>query len=287
MKSFVASLSAQALLIFQVYGHGGIYNYTIDGVDYAGHYPWLPEEGQVSPQRRWFPDPIQLTDHPFLACNRGNPLATKFPTEHAPIRAGGNITAYYAAPPCPPGQHWKGPEFPVSPGDDSPPMVCHGPEYGWVHALGPITVYMADCQGPCDQYDASGSRFFKIFESGYERGPPPYDAAGQRQNWKQAEMSYNGYTVTIPKNLKPGNYLVRHEIINLELWPPQLYPECVQVTVSGDGDKVPTEEYLVSFPGAYSDDDPGIAFAGRVYYPEGRNTFNYTIPGPTVWTGGN
>ncbi|AEO63926.1 e6170bc5-a860-407a-acba-305ebef80abe [Thermothielavioides terrestris] len=63
-----------------VHAHGGIYNYTI------GDPPSI--------HRRWFPDPIQDINHPYLSCNRGNHLATRNPVLHAPIRAGENITAF-------------------------------------------------------------------------------------------------------------------------------------------------------------------------------------------------
>lgn len=35
--------------------------------------------------------------------------------------------------------------------------------------------------------------------------------------------------------------------------PPQIYPECAQLAVTGDGTETPGGEYLVSFPGAYED----------------------------------
>ncbi|KAK0717627.1 hypothetical protein B0T26DRAFT_648224, partial [Lasiosphaeria miniovina] len=56
-----------------VHCHGGIFNYTIDG---------------STIQRRWWGDPIRDVDHPYLACNRGIPLAAHTPTLHAPVRAG-------------------------------------------------------------------------------------------------------------------------------------------------------------------------------------------------------
>lgn len=34
------------------------------------------------------------------------------------------------------------------------------------------------------------------------------------------------------------------------------YPSCQQITVSGGGSVEPEEESLVSFPGAYQEDDP-------------------------------
>ena len=59
------------------------------------------------------------------------------------------------------------------------------------------------------------------------------------------------YTVTIPKNLKPGKYLIRTEVIMTASNPAQIYPECAQIEVLGDGTAEPSEEFLVSFPGAY------------------------------------
>ncbi|KAI8966627.1 lytic polysaccharide monooxygenase [Daldinia sp. FL1419] len=296
MKSISVLISVAA--IAKVYGHGGVYNYTIDGVDYPGHYPWLPEEGQVSIQRRWWPDPIYQTDHPYLACNRGNPLANTTTKLHATVRPGSEIVAFVLAPPCPDNPPVPFPTTPSVPeyGDDKKPMTCHGPEYPWPHALGPMFVYMADCQGPCDEWDGSGKRWFKIWEAGYnpkgwegayEYGTDKAISSGDR--WWQTYAA--GAWSTIPKvpwnvtipNLKPGNYLIRHEIVNLEA-SLQFYPECAQLEVVGDGDAVPPEEYLVQFPGAYSADDPGFWMAGQMYNPKvGHSIFNYTIPGPKVW----
>jgi hypothetical protein len=200
-------------------------------------------------------------NHPHLACNRGNPLATSHPTQHAPIQAGTNITAYYIPPPCPPGFNQPTeslhPEFQ----DPAQPMRCAGPEYSWVHATGPMLVYMAACNGPCDQFEPEGKRvWFKIYETGLKNGGEVDPVSGTRIDvasgwaWDQIQFANKGWSITIPKNLKPGNYLIRHEIIMIELMPPQFYPECAHLTVSGDGDKLPSDEELVSFPGAYSMD---------------------------------
>src|SRR5688572_699550 len=70
-----------------------------------------------------------------------------------------------------------------------------------------------------------------------------------------------GYNYTIPSCLKPGYYLVRHEIIALHsAWAEsgaQFYPSCHQLQISGKGSVVPTTG-LVSFPGAYEANHPGI-----------------------------
>jgi len=154
-----------------------------------------------------------------------------------------------------------------------------------------MLAYMANCNGPCDEFDPEGKNvWFKIYETGLKNGgqEDPWgnivDVASS-EGWDQFYFANHGWSITIPKNLKPGNYLIRHEIIMIELMPPQFYPECAQLTVSGDGDKLPGEEYLVSFPGAYSLDEPGLAISGDLYSSKGHSTYNYTIPGPPVWTG--
>jgi hypothetical protein len=287
-----SQLAVGAIPVVGVLGHGGVYNYTIGDVSYAGSYPWLLEDQQPKGiQRRWWPDPIQSVDHPQLSCNRGNPLEKNLPTQHAPIQAGTNITAYYVPPKCPPNFNQPteslAPEFQ----DPHPPMRCMGPEYSWVHSTGPLLAYMAACNGPCDQFNPEGEKvWFKIYESGLKNGGE-LNEWGQRidvassQGWDQMTFANQGWSITIPKNLKPGNYLIRHEIIMIELMPPQLYPECAHLTVTGDGNELPGEEYLVSFPGAYSLEDPGLAISGDLYSPKGHSTYNYTIPGPAVWTG--
>ncbi|KAK0702136.1 glycoside hydrolase [Lasiosphaeris hirsuta] len=155
----------------------------------------------------------------------------------------------------------------------------HGTSRGvGFHTHGPLVAYMADCKGPCDVFDASGEVWFKIFETGLLPGWTVVDVDG----WNQFPYTYDGWNVTIPQNLKPGHYLIRHEIIYIENDPAQFYPYCAQLTVTGAEGKSPEKKDLVSFPGAYSLADPGIAIAGSFFAP---GPTNYTIPGPRVWTG--
>ena len=90
----------------------------------------------------------------------------------------------------------------------------------------------------------------------------------------------NGVQYTIPACLKPGYWLVRHEIIALHsAWASpgaQSYPGCHQLEIMGNGTKVPSNG-LVSFPGAYKADDPGIYYS--IY-----NEQDYKIPGPEVFS---
>lgn len=68
--------------------------------------------------------------------------------------------------------------------------------------------------------------------------------------------------VTIPANLKAGNYLLRHEVIALHmaqsLGGAELFPGCVQLTVTGNGTIELTGNEFANFPGAYKPKDPGI-----------------------------
>ena len=91
-------------------------------------------------------------------------------------------------------------------------------------------------------------------------------------------MNGGSLTLALPDNLKAGDYLVRHEvccslssttvsvltityqIIALHLATSkggaEFYPSCTQIRVGGSGTGVAKD--TVSFPGAYSDNDPGI-----------------------------
>jgi hypothetical protein len=88
-------------------------------------------------------------------------------------------------------------------------------------------------------------------------------------------------SVTIPKNLPSGDYLLRVEHIALHsastVGGAQFYISCAQVSVTGGGSGTPSP--LVSFPGAYSATDPGIKV--NIY----SGSTSYTPPGPAVWTG--
>jgi len=72
------------------------------------------------------------------------------------------------------------------------------------------------------------------------------------QRWDGAPCEW---PITIPAALKPGKYLIRHEIISIHVAnKPQWYPECGNLNVIGNGDKIPSKEWYYKFPGAYRDD---------------------------------
>lgn len=223
--------------------------------------------------------------------------------------------------------------------------------------VGPVITYMARCPDTgCQDWTPSASDkvWFKVKEGGREgtsnvwaavsflsfifflffsfffscslRSIFTYPWYGKRlidtdDNEKTPLMTAPAnYEYAIPSCLKPGYYLVRHEIIALHSaysYPgAQFYPGCHQLQVTGSGTKTPSSG-LVSFPGAYKSTDPGVtynAYQGESFFfsflflfgkddecggegGEGRGNMKviangdvmetaatYTIPGPAVFT---
>jgi len=115
---------------------------------------------------------------------------------------------------------------------------------------------MARCPGDsCAGFDGSGAVWFKVAQYGLE--PSAKNLEGPWHQWMMIGNVMNvpdstpGFSVTIPKQLKAGAYLIRHEVIMLAANPAQFYPQCAHLMVTGEGTKLPSKEYLVSFPGAY------------------------------------
>ncbi|EAU85243.2 endoglucanase B [Coprinopsis cinerea okayama7 len=134
---------------------------------------------------------------------------------------------------------------------------------------GPVLVYMAD---------SAGQDWTKIFEDNHDGNQWAVDRlvdeAGQ-------------HSIIVP-DVPAGDYLLRAEIIahhesdTLFSQNPargaQLYPSCIQITVTSDGNKVLPGG--ARFPGAYTDADPGIHF--NLY--NGPAHSSYKAPGPAVWS---
>jgi len=277
MKIHFAAVFALATTVL---AHGGVKLYTIDGVQYPGNLKdllnrttlpqtYVPDPTTPSIQRRWVYWPIYDLSHKNMTCNHDG--AETSPSLHATIAAGSNITAHFDT-------YLPEPIFPD----------------GWVHGAGPILVYMAACPGEtCEGFDGSGAVWFKIAQIGLK--PSATSLSGpwwmwDLIGWGTQTYPAPGITVSIPKNLKPGSYLIRHEVIMLASIPAQFYVECAQLQVTGEGTAVPGTEYLASFPGSYKDDDPGIIVAdwlidgGSPRKPEWETT-DYQFPGPAVWPG--
>jgi hypothetical protein len=95
-------------------------------------------------------------------------------------------------------------------------------------------------------------QWFKIWEAGLLSGNVPEGMWYQKQfqNW---DGTPDLWPVTIPLSLRPGLYMIRHEILSIHIEnKPQFYPECAHLNVSGSGNGYPPDDYLKTFPGAYS-----------------------------------
>jgi len=245
MKRVLASIAG--LLAHQVASHGGCLNYTVGETWYPGYVDFTPpdipshdllshsstqltqhsynpdddhtsqEAAPWMPQRSWITvDPIFETTNHSLSCNfPGRPARA-----YIPITAGSNITAVYGS---------------------------------WVHTVGPMIAWMAHCPGDdCFTADPSTLDWFKIGQKGLESGTI------ELGDWFQKTFSrWDGtpslWSETVPKGLRKGRYLVRHEIISLHSAnKPQFYPECANLDVSGEGEGYPEKKYMAKFPGVWS-----------------------------------
>ncbi|KAF4629524.1 hypothetical protein G7Y89_g8620 [Cudoniella acicularis] len=139
---------------------------------------------------------------------------------------------------------------------------------------GPLQFYMAKVPSGEDAatWDGKGQVWFKIYTE------KPTSSGGQL-SW--ASLNKGTVSVTIPKSVPSGDYLLRVEHIALHMASAvggaQFYISCAQVKVTGGGSGSPSP--LVSFPGAYSSSDPGIKI--NIY----SGATSYTPPGPPVWQG--
>ncbi|KAF5612773.1 glycosyl hydrolase family 61 [Fusarium sp. NRRL 25303] len=139
----------------------------------------------------------------------------------------------------------------------------------WPHEVGPVLTYIAACGGDCASVEKSSLSWVKIDEAGYD---------GQ---WAAEKLINNNFTwtTTVPSTVAPGNYVFRHEIINLhsgaEQNGAQLYPQCVNIEITGTGTDTPQ-----GVPGVelYKAQDAGILFD-----PYAKDMSTYPIPGPALY----
>ncbi|KAK0625525.1 glycoside hydrolase family 61 protein [Bombardia bombarda] len=139
---------------------------------------------------------------------------------------------------------------------------------------GPMAFYIA--QVPAGQsaatFDGKGKVWSKIYQDDVK--------IGSGMVWPS--QGAKSVSVTLPKCLKNGEYLLRAEHIGLHsagsAGGAQFYISCAQISVSG-GSGTYSPKNLVSFPGAYQATDPGIMI--NIYYPIPKS---YTPPGPPAET---
>ncbi|KAF2705582.1 lytic polysaccharide monooxygenase [Pleomassaria siparia CBS 279.74] len=142
---------------------------------------------------------------------------------------------------------------------------------------GPIINYIAPCDGDCSTLTSSSLRWSKISQAGF--------VTPSTNTWVTDVLIQSNFTssATIPKNLAPGNYVVRHEIIALHGGQndngAQAYPQCLNLKIGGSGTVKPTSG--VAATSLYTRTDPGILF--NLYV----GATSYPYPGPEIWTAAN
>lgn len=225
--------------------------------------PWLV-------QRPWDSiDPIFDHDSPYLACNHPGTAAAAY----IPIEAGDEITAVY--------WYWLHPTGPMAVWladcgescEDVEPaelewfkvspfltlLVLTFPFFPAPLSLNPPT--SPSSASPLPRRSATSRPRLTHAQQIWHAALTDNGALGLASStwYQKAFQNWDGrpatWPVAIPPRLKPGLYLIRHEIISMHVaYRPQWYPECAHLNVSGTGDAVPGEEYLYKFPGAYSKD---------------------------------
>ncbi|KAL2209134.1 hypothetical protein CC79DRAFT_1367330 [Sarocladium strictum] len=138
---------------------------------------------------------------------------------------------------------------------------------------GPAAFYMAKVPSgqTAKTWSGEGAVWFKIWEEETQ-----FTSAGPKWPVSQDATEID---VNIPSCLSSGEYLLRIEHLGLHgastVGGAQFYVACAQIDVSGGGSFTPSTNSLVSFPGAYSPNDPGILF--QLYWPV---PTSYVNPGP-------
>ncbi|KAH8172403.1 glycosyl hydrolase family 61 domain-containing protein [Sarocladium implicatum] len=142
---------------------------------------------------------------------------------------------------------------------------------------GPVLDYLAACGADgCENVDKTDLKFFKIDEAGL------LDGSAAPGHYAADELLENGigWLVQIPESIKPGFYVLRHEIIALHSSQDQNgaqnYPQCINLEITGSGTEEPE-----GTPGMelYKPDDAGIFL--NIY----QSLNSYKIPGPAVVDG--
>ncbi|KAH9952641.1 glycosyl hydrolase family 61-domain-containing protein [Russula dissimulans] len=225
-------------LLPSVAAHGFVTKVVIDGTTYTGNVP--NAQPSDSPIRQISDiSPVKGADNPSMNCGLNAQLATMV----VPANPGSAMEFYWGDP---------------------------GAE-NWPHNTGPLMTYMAACDtSTCDKFNGSTAKWYKVDQIGKKTDGLTW--------YQQDVMNGKPITLTLPTNVAPGDYLVRQEIIALHLamtlGGAEFYPSCTQIRIGGSQTGTPNQ--TVSFPGAYSDNDPGI------YDPDVYSNQVYDFPGPPV-----
>ncbi|KAK2758319.1 hypothetical protein FQN54_004165 [Arachnomyces sp. PD_36] len=164
-----------------------------------------------------------------------------------------------------------------------PDITCNAggntPAKGIIPIAAGDKVYMAKCTPDCANFKGdSGDVWVKIDEVAFNKNASP--------QWGSDLLAKQGatWTVTVPPELAPGEYLLRHEILGLHVagkeMGAQFYPACIQLDVTSGGSvELPSG---VALPGAYSPDDTDGILVELWEVNSGQ--VEYIAPGGPVWS---
>jgi hypothetical protein len=126
--------------------------------------------------------------------------------------------------------------------------TCGGGEDGWdCSHHGWTATYLAPCNGDCKNVDKTKLEFFKIHESALI----DYRSGRYSQGSKQGQVGYwgtdaifydnnNAQSVTIPKDIPSGNYVLRTEVMSIhnngDVSQRQFWPQAFNIKVTGGDD---------------------------------------------------
>ncbi|KAJ3035359.1 hypothetical protein HDV00_004037 [Rhizophlyctis rosea] len=224
MKAVIMSLALAA----GVSAHGAVTSYSVGSTTYQGSagFQGTPSSSYNGPQW-WWPDynPTGFDgagdQHSFTTNVRCNSRASDTSTAYTGAKsnivaaAGSSITA-----------HWG----------------------QWTHNPATVAVYLyavgSDPSTTVPSLDGAG--WFKIDEF-----ISSSDSAGCDSCWAGATIQKTlQWTSTIPANLKPGYYVIRHELIaRHQAGNPQFYAECANIQITGSGSAFPSSSDMVAIPG--------------------------------------
>ncbi|KAK0711959.1 glycosyl hydrolase family 61-domain-containing protein [Lasiosphaeris hirsuta] len=203
-----------------------------------------------------FVGPVNYTA-PAIACH----LDGASTAAHAPVRAGDNIHV-----------QWNG--WPVG------------------HP-GPVLSYLAPCAGTadgCGSVDKTALAWTKIDDSSPVLiDPVGVGGGGPAGTWATNVLiaNNNSWIVNVPVGLRPGPYVLRHEMIALHFAAKkggaQNYPLCINLWVEPPADEgkvvVPLVLGGVRAAELYKEEDPGI------WVDVFKTMTTYVVPGPAVAAG--
>jgi cellulase len=167
---------------------------------------------------------------------------------------------------------------------------CGNGEEGWdCSHHGWTTTYLAPCNGDCKNVDKTNLNFFKIHESALIDYRPGRYSDGEKQGqvgyWGTDSIFYdngNKQSVTIPKEIPSGNYVLRTEVASIHnnggVGEIQFWPQAFNIKVIGGDDSaaVPAGKKGTQL---YSAND--VLLKWNLYWHDAGKTIE-TAPGPQL-----